>query len=521
MPAESDDAGSDFSGSGADDEPSIGVEAAATVEAAQAHAQDLLGAAKLLQDDFPHLAYHFAVLALEEIGRGVLLVVRASVTETDSSTGALADAMEDHVQKLFWALWSPSRADWISGGQIEEFRELARAIHERRKSGLYFDPTAAAPPREAVTAEETKTVIGLAEARLGMETTKRWVPVGAEQAENVRIFSEAVTDPRWREFVFSGPSLLKLTELRDVPSWIAWLREQIEDSERNAREAAEHELARVAPEGAEERLAEKWSMELRMFSDTHSIRQSTLNGWNDGVDWVKFRRADANQLIVQFTLPSGVLVTALWGTAYTLALQLLLSLNIGTTGFFWWRRRDDLATFFENLRDLETGDGVVIERSPSLKIEWGDRNVLNDVALSRVMTCFAMMPRDGNDPVVQALGHYVRGLALIAKTDIHIQFNTNVVQEFYLALRGGMEAYGDWDTDTSFVERFREFATRFFKGDEDEERFVQAVKLCEEDRIAEIDLPFEKAVIMKLLTDGFYLEKFHDLAAERRATEER
>jgi AbiV family abortive infection protein len=246
----------------------MGVEAAAAGQAAQDHAADLLGAAKLLEKDYPHLAYHFAVLALEEIGRGVLIVIRASAAEEQARGGALADAMEDHVQKLFWALWSPSRADWMSGRQIDEFRELARAIHEQRKSGLYFDPAAAAPPREAVTAEETKTVIGLAEARLGMETTKRWVPVGAEQAENVRFFSEAVTDPRWREFVFSGPSLSKLAELRDMPDWIGWLRKQIEGAERGAREAAERELARTPPEGEEEALAEKWSMDIRMFSET-------------------------------------------------------------------------------------------------------------------------------------------------------------------------------------------------------------------------------------------------------------
>lgn len=500
-------------------EPAIGAETGAAVEAAQEHARDLIEAAKRLHEDFPHLGYHFAVLAIEEIGRSVLLVIRASATETETRTGALADAMEDHVQKLFWALWSPTQADWISGGQINEFRELARAMHERRKGGLYFDPAAVVPPREAVTAEETQTVIRLAEARLGMETTKRWAPVGSEQAENVRFFSETVTDPRWREFVFSGPSLAKLAELRDVPKWIAWLREQIAEAERGAREAAERELARVAPAGADEGLAEKWSMELRMFSETHSIRQSALNTWNDGIDWIKLRRADANQLIVRFTLPRAVPVTALWGAAYTLALQLLLALNIGTTGFFWWRRRDDLARFYEELRDLETNDEVVIERSPSLKVEWGGRHVLNDAMLSRVMTCFAMMPRNSDDPVGQALGHYLRGLALIAKTDIHIQFNPNIVHEFYFALRGGMEAYGDWDGTSSYVDRFREFATRFFKGDEDEERYVGAVGLCENGLVGEIDMPFEKVIMMKLLTDAFYLEKFHDLADERRQAE--
>jgi hypothetical protein len=260
-------------------------------------------------------------------------------------------------------------------------------------------------------------------------------------------------------------------------------------------------------------------MDLRVFSETHSIRQSALNEWNDGVHWIKLRRADANQLIVRFTLPRAVLVTALWGAAYTLAVQLLLALNIGTTGFFWWRQRDDLARFFEKLRDLEADEEVVVERVPSLKVDWGAAQVLNDTAISRVMTCFAMMPRDGDHPAVQALGHYLRGLALIAKTDIHIQFNPNIVHEFHLALRGGMDAYGDWDATTPFPERFQEFATRFFKGDEDEERFVEAVQLCEDDRVSEIDMPFEKLLMMKLLTDAYYLEKFHDLADQRREAE--
>ncbi len=500
-----------------EDEPAIGREATAAVEAAQDHARDLLDAAKLLQADFPHLALHFAVLALEEIGRGVLLVVRAS-PGTSERGRSLADAMEDHVQKLFWALWSPSRADWMSGGQVEEFRDLALAIHEQRKSGLYFDPSAASLPRKAVTAEETANVIGLAEARLGMETTTSWAPVGSEQAENVLFFTEAVADPRWREFVFSGASMQKLVELRAMPQWMAWLREQIEGGERAARETAERELAREAPESEKEALTAKWSMEFRFFSESHSIRQSALNSWNDGINWIKLREAGSKQLIVTVTLPRAVLAGALWGASYSLAQQLLIALNVGTFGFFWWRPRIDLARFFEKLRDLDTNDEVVIERSPSLAIDWG-RQALTDAVLSRVMTCFAMLPRDGDDPVAQALAHYLRALALIAKSDIHIAFNANVFNELFVALRDGMVAYGDWDGAGSFVERFGEFAKRFFKGDEDEERFIEAASLCESGQVDAIDLPFEKVIMIKLLADAYYFEKLGDLARERERAE--
>jgi hypothetical protein len=82
-----------------------------------------------------------------------------------------------------------------------------------------------------------------------------------------------------------------------------------------------------------------------------------------------------------------------------------------------------------------------------------------------------------------------------------------------------MVAYGDWDGAGSFVERFGEFAKRFFKGDEDEERFIEAVRLCEEGRVDAIDLPFEKVIMMKLLSDAYYVEKFGDLARERERSE--
>lgn len=500
------------------DEPAVGPATAAAVEAARTHARDLIEAAKLLYDGFPHLAYHFAVLALEEIGRGVLLVVRVAPIATREETSGLDAAMEDHVQKLFWALWSPAR-ERITAEQIEEFRELARQIHERRKGALYFDPTAATLPREAVSAEEAKTVIGLAESRLGMETTKSWVTVGSEEAESMRFFSEAVADTRWREFIFGGASLAKLAELGDVREWIAWLRTQIEEAERDAAEAARRELARAAPADDEDARDEKWSMRLRFFSESHSIRASALSSWNDGIDWIKLRRARSNELIVDLTLPRAVLVAAVWGSGYMMGQRLLLALNIGTLGFFWWRPRTDVGRYYEELRDLETGDEVVLERSPPLTVEWGERQVLNERAISRVMTCLAMLPSEPEHPANEALGHYLRGLALIAKTDVHLQVDRNVVEAFYLALRGGMRAYDDWDGVQPFADRFEAFGARFFTEKDDRATYVGAVELLEAGRLADIQVTFEKAVMMKGLADAYFLEKFNQLANERAAAE--
>ena len=319
------------------DDLAIGAETSATVEASREHAADLIAAAKLIQEQFPHLAYHFAVLALEEIGRGVLLVVRHSVAESGDERRALDDGMEDHVRKLFWALWSPTQADPVTGTQIDEFRELARQIHEVRKSGLYFDPTVATLPREAVSTKEANTVIGLAEARLGIETTRRWVAANSQQEDDVRWFGTATSDPTLRAFIFGGPSLKKLSELRSVPAWIRWLRVDVETADRNAQDALARELARTKPGGGEA-LEEKWRMKFRIFSESHSVRAGPLATWNERNQWLELRRATSNELVVQLKMPKLVLAGAVWPGGYYLAQRLLLALNIATFGFFWWRR---------------------------------------------------------------------------------------------------------------------------------------------------------------------------------------
>jgi AbiV family abortive infection protein len=501
-----------------EDEPAIGAETVAAVEASREHASDLIAAAKLLQEPFPHLAYHFAVLALEEIGRGVLLVVRASVAQADGETWALETAMEDHVLKLFWALWSPTQAGAVSGTQIEEFRELARQIHEVRKEGLYFDPTVASLPRQAVSLEEATTVIGLAESRVGMETAKRWAPSGSQQAADVRWFGEAASDPRLRTLLFSGPSLAKLSELRDVPRWIQWLRKQDEASEDQAKEAVARELARQRPEDAEA-AQEKWRLSFRLFSESHSIRARPLNTWNEHNDWIKLRRANSDELIVELTMPKAVLADTVWPAGFSLAQTLLLALNIGSMGFFWWSRRTNTSRFYEQLRDLERNQEAVIERAPPLIVDWGRGQVLDEQAIHRVLLCFAMLAGDKDRVAENALGHYLRGLALIAKSDVHLEFTINIFQEFHEALRAAMSAYGEWNTTEPYSVTFEAFATPFFTDATDRSTYVRATELAEAGQLDEIKLGFGEAVIMKGLADAFFLPKLRELASERAAAE--
>jgi len=492
----------------------IGQEAAEAVEASHAHARDLLDAAKLIQEGYPHLAFHFAVLALEEIGRGALTVIRASVTTRGDDTESLDDKMEDHVRKLFWALWSPTLSEPVSAEQIDSFRGLARDIHETRKSGLYVDPDGVLP-RDAVDPDQVETLISMAEARLGMETSTSWAPADSEQADDVRWFLEATSDRQTREFLFGGGSLKKLSELHDVPAWIRWMRREMEAAQLAADEALSRELERAAP-GQEEEEEPKWALRFRLYSPSHSIRPRPLNRWNEVSKWIKLTRATSNELIVDMTLPKIVSMPSLWGSSYALAQRFLLALNIGTMGFFWWSPRTQITGFYEgHVRDLETGLDAGLLRSPPLDIDWGRGNVLNDAAIDRVIVFFGALVRSTPEASV-AYGHYLRGLGLIAKTDVHLQFERNAFEEFYVALRDGMKAYGDWDGLTPFSAVLDEFGAEFFTDDRD--TYIRASELIEEGKIGELQIGFHEAMMMKLLADAYFSRKLAQIWKDHNAS---
>jgi AbiV family abortive infection protein len=177
-------------------------------DGALAHADDLLCRAQLLIDDFAHLAYQLAALAPEEVGRATLLIVEAVAVDDDHGPRRFQRAAEDHVRKLFWALWRPSfRRQLITGEQIEQTRGLAKAIHETRLGGLYYRGPDTTPPREAIDVSEARTVLELARSRLALARAPDWVQPDTEHAAHLAWFIEASADAETRRIVVGNASM--------------------------------------------------------------------------------------------------------------------------------------------------------------------------------------------------------------------------------------------------------------------------------------------------------------------------
>jgi hypothetical protein len=98
--------------------------------------------------------------------------VRMTYSAGDNRT-TLRNWVDDHVKKLFWALWSPTFGR--SDRTVEEFfaiQEGARTIHEKRLATLYVDTSLPRMQRQSISQDELDNILVFAESRLQIEQAK-------------------------------------------------------------------------------------------------------------------------------------------------------------------------------------------------------------------------------------------------------------------------------------------------------------------------------------------------------------
>jgi AbiV family abortive infection protein len=413
------------------------------MEACRSHAKDAFEGAQLLrQHGKPNLAYHLATIALEELGKGQLIGMRSFAKEDDDSWHT--KQINDHVKKLFWALWGrflgTIRPD---PKETERLRELATIIHENRLRGLYVDPNPEnfVAPIDAVTDGILDPLMALVESKLVLSPSFEGVVYSQDDLDLLSWFSNVTDDPEKRSFVFSKQSFDKLDEV-GAKEWLRWIKSGIERAEIEANAFLQKELTRGFTTG-DEGLEYKWELKIRIFSQSHSIRPKSLNFWNDKVTWVKLYPVDKkkNHLDVTFKIPKFITIDRVYQIGFGFSNLFIAALNIASCGFFWWHEPKNLSTFFESFVDTEEKRAGVIRRTPELRIGWPPA-VLDEGVLNRAMNLFAVMPRPYDIPEEnEPLSHYMTGIALLAKTDVFLQFELQSYGAFVYAVDSAIKLY--------------------------------------------------------------------------------
>jgi len=336
------------------------------IDACFSHARDLLRVAKMLLDDekLPGIALHLATLALEEIGKASLIGSRDVARAFDHDTTFIDRRLDDHVFKLFWALWTPSFGRTPpSREEFERLRGLARQLHDDRLGALYVSTEDTGAPLQSVDEDHAGWLISLAEARLGIEGTHDWEAMDFSASGDIRWFINATADAETRKMIFGSASQEKLAELGSIRAWVAWLRGEFEKAEAEADEQLKAELSRTVP-GRGKLGEDKWRIRVRYHSPSLSIRGNVLKTWNQHPTWIRLLAVDKqkNQLDVEFTIRENVSHQALGPMSAHITRLFLAALNLATLGLWWWRPTDHYARMYEKVTELKAaGSAAQIE----------------------------------------------------------------------------------------------------------------------------------------------------------------
>jgi hypothetical protein len=108
--------------------------------------------------------------------------------------------------------------------------------------------------------------------------------------------------------------------------------------------------------------------------------------------------------------------------------------------------------------------------------------------------------------------HYLTGLSMLAKNDVHFRIETNALQEFYRALREAMRFYGDWDGVVAFSTRVHCYF-RIHESEYDGILSLAERSCTAQQAVSEVSL--SEVAGMKVICDGYLMQTFHRLAVER------
>jgi AbiV family abortive infection protein len=489
-----------------------------SIQACFANARDLLRAAKCVLDDekLPNVAFHLTLLALEEVGKAALLGARGIARSVEDETVFIDNRLDDHVFKLFWALWTPNFARGkVSKDEIESLRGMVRTMHDDRLAALYVssDHTENGQVLQRISEERARTVIGLAEARLDMESSRDWQAIDLSAGSVMRWFLDAANDPEKRNLIFGQKSFDKLAELGQMRDWMNWLKEQFDRAEAEGRAHLQRELARVAPDRAT-RGEDKWQVAVRLYSPAQSIRSSAIKSWNDRPTWIKLSsvHADKQAVEVEFTFGETITMQEIGVAAYRATRLFVAAMNIGSTGFWWWERPDFTGRFYQRLTDLKAPTGMKLDITihPGPKFEW-KRDALKENYLTRIAVCLGMASRL-DDPVYNAvIEAYFAGLTLIAKSDVHLNFAPRACERLAACLSAAMRHFGDWDgTDEGLPAAIA--ASFPFEKPEDGQELLGLLRQFRGQPLDVAGLTLERAAILKFLSDVYLIRRFETMA---------
>lgn len=400
-------------------------------EGALSHAETLLASA--MEVTAPHIRYHLSVLALEEVGKAELQPLKAATALLPDDDKTVRDREEDHRQKLAWAFFTARGQGGLpTEKDIRDAKKMADRVHDRRVTGLYYDPSGKA---SAIGEEESREMLRLAEARLRMAQSLEAEEAPEADKAALTWLLQSLQDDRFRKFASGAARQLESgIDQAEAARRIKFAWEEYGAANR----ALMHQELQRDPAASPH--SRKWLVEVRFESMHQFIDERVLAATpltQAGVTLLPDKK-DRRALLARFELPSFVPVDELWSTGHYVSRLFLLALNVGTMQPYWWRMSRQKTKYYEKLRDQTADADLELDRNEADAVDWGRKDTLSEVGLAQVMVCYGFLLRrflPPRDPY--PLHTYELGVAGWALHDVNCYLTPSAFAYF-------LQCYGEW-----------------------------------------------------------------------------
>ncbi len=261
-------------------------------------------------------------------------------------------------------------------------------------------------------------MIDLARSLLRAEPDQpREVEVDARPTAILEWFLRTLDDPEGMRQLFSPPFLAKYEELGgDAARWAEWAKVEFERFAAEADAALRREFARQPGSGEQP----NWRVRTRVYTVSR-LRPKVLNYWNDRIDMVKLvYSGKKDEFSLELRLTDAVILPDLYGRALGMTKMMLAFLSIGSIGYFWLEKPNFLKRVFEEVKDLNRPK-LKLEIGPQLSFWNSGRAVaLTEQHLQHSIECMSTFIPMGEKAAEPISWPYFQGLALIAKSDVHL-----------------------------------------------------------------------------------------------------
>ena len=179
---------------------------------------------------------------------------------------------------------------------------------------------------------------------------------------------------------------------------------------------------------------------------------------------------------------------------------------------------EHISKFYERIEDVEEKSGIVVERNPRLKLNWG-QHVLDEETLKRVALAFGLAPGPAEQAKHEPFSRYLAGLAYLGKNDIHLRLEADAFFEFYMAFKTAAKVYEDWDGLGTFSDTAKKIFERVVPGAESCQEYILLGESMEAQQKSSQEITLTEACGMKIYCDAYLYSILSEMAQKRVAEE--